>query len=149
MRIIRANQEHLDELAGLFDQYRVFYQEVADRKACRDFLAARLMHEQSVVFAAQSDQGCLVGFTQLYCSFCSVELKPLVYLYDLFVDPAARRTGVARALMERARTFALEQGAGRVTLQTALDNVRAQALYEDLGYVRDTEFYCYNLQLEG
>lgn len=147
MEIFRATPEHLDQLAGLFDQYRVFYQEAPDYEACRNFMAERLDRDESVIFAARSEAGDLVGFTQLYHSFCSVELMPLVYLYDLFVDPAARRGGVARALMEAARQYAQAHGAGRLQLETAIDNTKAQALYEDLGWKKDTEFFTYHLAL--
>jgi len=145
MDIFRANQEHLDQLAGLFDQYRVFYEKKSDSEACRNFLAERLENEESVIFAAGSDEGTLVGFTQLYTSFCSVELKPMVYLYDLFVDPGARRSGVARALMEAARQYAQTHGAERLQLETAITNTQAQALYEDLGWQKDKEFFTYHL----
>ena len=145
MKIIRATAENLDELAGLFDQYRQFYQQSPAFEACRAFMAERIENNQSVIFAAQSDEGFIIGFTQLYRSFCSVELKELIYLYDLFVVPTARRTGVARALMEAARQYASARGADRLTLETAITNRAAQALYEELGYARDEEFYSYSI----
>jgi ribosomal protein S18 acetylase RimI-like enzyme len=149
MDIFRVNIEHLDELASLFDQYRQFYQQPPNLEACRAFMAERINNDESVIFAAQSDEGSIVGFTQLYRSFCSVELQEIFYLYDLFVDPSARRTGTARALMETARQYAAAREAGRLTLETAISNRIAQALYEDLAYARDKEFYTYHLDLQG
>jgi ribosomal protein S18 acetylase RimI-like enzyme len=149
MDIFRVNIEHLDELASLFDQYRQFYKQPPDLEACRAFMAERINNDESVIFAAQSDEGSIVGFTQLYRSFCSVELQEIFYLYDLFVDPSARRTGTARALMETARQYAAAREAGRLTLETAISNRIAQALYEDIGYERDKEFYTYHLDLQG
>ncbi len=145
VKIIRAKAENLDELAGLFDQYRQFYEQAPGLEACRAFMAERIENDESVIFAAQSDEGFIIGFTQLYRSFCSVELKELIYLYDLFVAPTARRTGAARALMEAARQYASARGADRLTLETAITNRAAQALYEDLGYERSEEFYTYSL----
>ena len=147
MKIFQAGLQHSDELAGLFNQYRVFYKKKSNPEACRVFLVERLENDQSIIFAAQGSSGTLQGFTQLYQSFCSVELRPLIYLYDLFVEPAARRSGMARALMEAARQYAVEQGADRLQLETAIDNATAQALYDNLGYKRDTEFYTYHLLL--
>jgi ribosomal protein S18 acetylase RimI-like enzyme len=149
MDICRVNVEHLDELAGLFDQYRQFYEQPPNFEACRAFMAERIKNDESVIFAAQSGDGTLIGFTQLYRSFCSVELKEIFYLYDLFVDPSTRRAGTARALMEAARQYASEHDADRLTLETAIGNRIAQALYEDLGYARDKEFYTYHLDLQG
>ncbi len=147
MNVFRANKDNLDQLAGLFDRYRVFYEQDSDYDACRNYMAERLEKDQSVIFAARGEEDTLIGFTQLYRSFCSVELKPLVYLYDLFVEPGARRSGVARALMQAATEYAQSHGAGRLQLETAIDNTQAQALYEDLGWEKDTEFFTYHLAL--
>ena len=148
MNILRANTGHLEALAGLFDQYRCFYEQASDPEACGKFIADRLRNEESVIFAAQTEDGDIVGFTQLYRSFCSVEMKELIYLYDLFVAPHARRQGVARALMDAARRYSQDRGAGRLQLETAISNRPGQALYEDLGWERDQEFYTYHLALQ-
>lgn len=147
MKIIRAGIEQLEAVAALFDQYRQFYEEQADLAACKQFIGNRLSNNQSVIFAAQSVTGELLGFTQLYRSFCSVEMTELIYLYDLFVTPAARRQGVARSLMQAAREYASSRGAGRLQLETAITNLAGQALYEQLGWQRDEEFFTYHLPL--
>ena len=49
--------------------------------------------------------------------------------------------------MERARAHAVESGALRIDLETAVDNTIAQELYESLGYIRETQFYKYSLNL--
>ena len=146
--IVRAGHEHLDGLAALFDAYRVFYERPSDVAAARRFLHERLSNLESVVFLALDGEGEGLGFTQLYPSFSSVSLCRLWILYDLFVAPGARRLGVGRALMEKAHEFAAETGGGFVELSTAKDNYQAQALYESLGYVRDTDFYSYELLLK-
>ena len=69
-------------------------------------------------------------------------------LYDLFVDPDARRGGVGRALMQAAQAFGRVAGAARLDLTTARSNTRAQALYESEGWRRDDVFLTYNLSLE-
>jgi ribosomal protein S18 acetylase RimI-like enzyme len=61
--------------------------------------------------------------------------------------PAARKRGAAKALMERARQLALETGADGLILDTAVDNLPAQRLYEQLGWKRDTEFHRYFLKI--
>ena len=69
-------------------------------------------------------------------------------LGDLFTDPAARGRGVGTQLMNTARAFALLSGAKGLTLETAVDNLSAQRLYESLGYVRDPGYYTYCLDLK-
>jgi len=100
-----------------------------------------------VIFLAEDESGRAIGFTQMYPALCSVAMARYWVLYDLFVDRAARGAGVGRMLMERARAHAVESGALRIDLETAVDNTIGQALYESLGYVRETQFHKYSLNL--
>lgn len=146
--VSRATHGDLDALVPLFDAYRVFYRQPSDPDAARAFLDARLQHDESVVFIARGN-GVPTGFTQLYPAFSSVAARRVWILNDLFVAPAARKRGVARALMDAARIFAASTGAVRITLETARDNRAAQALYESLGYGRDDGMFAYSLTLDG
>ena len=74
-------------------------------------------------------------------------LKPLWILYDLYVAPQARRLGAGKALMDRAQQFAAETKAWGLWLETAVDNVPGQKLYERQGWIRDEEFYRYQKML--
>lgn len=91
----------------------------------------------------------LIGFCQLYPTFCSVRVAPTYVLYDLFVSPGARRSGAGRALMFAAEAHAARTGAARMELSTAKTNTAAQALYESLGWMRDEAFYVYGKSLRG
>ena len=144
--IRRATAADLDALVGLFQGYLAFYRRAHAPDAVRDFLGARLQRGESTVFLAwQGAQA--VGFVQLYPAFASLSLLPSWILYDLFVEPAARGRGAARALMDAARQLGVETGACEIFLQTARDNRSAQKLYEDLDYERDDEFLVYTLAL--
>lgn len=143
MHIIQAELIHLDTLVPLFDQYRQFYQKPTDPMAARDYLQARLSQEESTLFLALDGQNQGMGFTQLYPSFCSVEMYRIWILYDLFVAPSLRQQGVGAALLHRARRLAAESSAERLELQTGTDNYAAQALYEKLGYRRQNDFNTY------
>jgi ribosomal protein S18 acetylase RimI-like enzyme len=151
VRIVRASAEYAGRIAPLFDAYRQFYQQPSDLKAARQFIAERLIHTESVIFLAllgtDADEPA-VGFTQLYPSFSSTAMKRLWILNDLYVAPDARRHGVAKALMERARQFAVDTKADGLCLETAVDNLPGQRLYESLGWERDNEFFRYNLRLK-
>lgn len=149
MNIFRADARHLDPISELFDQYRQFYRKAPDHAGCRAFIGDRIANGESVIFAARQPDGRIVGFTQLYHSFCSVEMTPLIYLYDLFVAADARGQGVATALMEAARQHGIESGAERLQLETAVDNEVAQSLYETLGWKRDELFHVYHLELDA
>ena len=144
--IIRATTEHLDVLVPLFDAYRQFYQAEADPEGARTFLHERLTLDESVVFLAYVD-GEAVGFTQLYPLLASIVMRRIWLLNDLFVASHARKPGVGRALLGRAREFGLETGAHRLQLSTEVTNLTAQSVYEGHRWQRETEYYHYRLLL--
>ena len=83
----------------------------------------------------------------MYPSFSSVSAKRSWILNDLYVAAGSRRSGVARTLMNAAKDFAIGTGAKGLSLSTARSNVIAQALYESLGYEKDSDFYSYYLRV--
>jgi ribosomal protein S18 acetylase RimI-like enzyme len=146
MKIFRAQSEQIELVGPLFDSYRQFYGQRADVEGARNFLHERLNKDESAIFLAMDGEKA-VGFIQLYPSFDSVTMQRLWVLNDLFVVPEARKRGVAKLLMERARQLAVETKAKGLILETAVDNLPAQRLYEKLGWKRDEEFYRYYLNV--
>ena len=141
-----AEARDLDQLAELFDQYRQFYECPPNLSAAKNWIAENLERGRSTLFAADNGSQ-LLGFTQLYPALCSVDLVDYFVLYDLYVIEAARRQGIARALMNAASDWAKAQGAARLDLETARDNAPGQALYRDLGYELDEVFLKFSLDL--
>jgi ribosomal protein S18 acetylase RimI-like enzyme len=147
MEIIEAGSNELEEVTPLFDLYRQFYKQPSDLPGCRNYIQARMEGSESTIFLARTPQGEAVGFTQLYATFCSVEMIPRLILYDLYVDASVRRQGYAKALMDRATEFAVQNGFKRLSLETAADNLPGQGLYEREGWERDLQFYTYHLSV--
>jgi ribosomal protein S18 acetylase RimI-like enzyme len=147
MKVFLANNEHLESLAILFDNCRIFYNQTSDIKAARNFLQERFQNNDSVVFAVKDNEK-IVGFTQLYPSFSSVSMKRVWILNDLYVEESYRRKKVATLLINTAQEYAKQSGAIRVILATHFSNITAQKLYESQGYIKDKEFYHYALQLQ-
>jgi ribosomal protein S18 acetylase RimI-like enzyme len=138
----------LDHVAPLFDAYRQFYGQSGDLVRARDFLAERFAHAESVILLAL-DETEYLGFTQLYPLFSSVRMVRTYLLNDLFVAPAARRSGVASGLLLAAADYGRAVGAANLSLSTAHDNTAAQALYESLGWQREEHFREYTLALQN
>jgi GNAT superfamily N-acetyltransferase len=148
VKIVRATLEDVPGLVPLFGGYRQFYRAEPDASAQQKFLEDRLSKEESVIFIAQDESGTAIGFTQLYPSFSSVTMAPIWILNDLFVDSSTRGTGAGRALLERARDWAIETGAVRLQLATEVTNEHAQAVYKACGWERNTTFYHYSLSVQ-
>ena len=135
VKIITATLDQLEQLAPLFNAYRVFYQQASDLEAATVFLCERFLLRENVIYMALEGQTVL-GFTQLYPSFSSVSLKRLWILNDLYVIPEARGLRVGEALIGAAVELARSSGAIGVQLETAHSNLSGQKLYERLGFQR-------------
>lgn len=143
MRIRMAEESDVPLIAPLFNAYREFYGQNSDLDGARDCISENLVLSRSSIFLFEKD-GAVIGFTQLYPAFCSVEMKPFYVLYDLFVASNHRTKGVGSALLNHAHDWARSQRAFRVVLETAHTNTTAQSVYEGLGYELETEFRKYS-----
>ena len=144
-----ATLADLELVAPLFDTYRQFYEQPPDLDRARKFIRDQIERAESDILLAIGAHGDILGFCQLYPTFCSVEAEPIYALYDLFVWPQARRSGVGRALLLAAEALAAQNGKVRMDLTTARTNLSAQAAYELLGWVRDEVFYGYNKAIKA
>ena len=142
-----ATIQDLEPVAQLFDAYRQFYEQAPDIELAKAFIAERLNNQDSTILLAINSAQKIIGFCQLYPTFCSVIATPICVLYDLFVDSNVRKTGAGKALMLAAHVYAANNGFKRLDLTTAKTNTSAQALYESLGWVRDEVFYSYSKAL--
>jgi ribosomal protein S18 acetylase RimI-like enzyme len=137
------------ELAELFDAYRVFYGAESAPLKAEAFVNGLITQRRTHFFLAREAEGRpALGFVHLMPSISTVAMRPMWLLEDLYVAPAARRKGVAAALMAHAEKFARETGAERLTLATAHDNRTAQSLYKQMGYVKEEHFWYYHRMLD-
>ena len=65
----------------------------------------------------------------------------------MFIREEYRKKGLAKSLMNAAKNYAIENDFGSIELSTNKANIPGQSLYESLGYIRDQEFYSYDLEI--
>ncbi len=147
IRIEQATTKDLDELAILFDKYRVFYKKTSDVDAAKDFLRERMAANESVIFVSFDEANVMTGFTQLYPIFSSTRMKRLWLLNDLFVDADYRGKGFSIALIDKAKDLCKQTGACGLMLETAKSNEIGNNLYPRSGFVMDQEhnFYTWDV----
>lgn len=139
--INKTKLSELDELAPLFDAYRVFYEQPSDIDRAKQFLTDRIKNQESIIYLARWD-GVACGFTQLYRTFSSISTQHSWILNDLFVDPSVRGKGIGEHLLKKAQEFARLDNAKGLALETGVENP-AQKLYERLGWKQDAEYLNY------
>ncbi len=144
--IKRATSDKARIIGKVFDLYRVFYNQESNFEVATKYIFERLDQNDSIIFYIEENDEC-IGFTQLYPTFDSVNVRKKIVLYDLFVREEHRKKGFAKALMDAAKDYAKENNFGSIELSTNKENVPGQTLYESLGYIRDQEFYSYDLEI--
>ena len=149
LQIYRAESNHAEKIAPLFDAYQVFYGQTSNLLESYNYLDQRLKLGESTVFYAQDNFGELLGFVQLYPTFSSVSARRTWVLNDLFTVESGRGQGVGRALLEMAKSFVISTGAKGIYLETGANNKNAQRLYESQGYVKDSGYYSYYLDFSN
>ena len=89
----RANKNDANMIGEVFNLYRVFYKQDSNVEIAQKYIAERLTNNESVIFFAE-DNGKCIGFTQLYPTFDSVNVRQKIVLYDLFVREEYRRKSI-------------------------------------------------------
>ncbi|MEN4762345.1 GNAT family N-acetyltransferase [Chryseobacterium sp. C39-AII1] len=123
----------IDQLAELFDQYRIFYHKDSDISAAKKFLTERIENKDSEIFVAESE-GELVGFVQLYPLFSSTRMKRYWLLNDLYVNGNHRGKGFSKKLIEDSKELAKFTDAAGILLETGKSNDIGNQLYPSCGF---------------
>jgi GNAT superfamily N-acetyltransferase len=103
-------------------------------EATAEGLRAHLFAAEPRVFAHVAEEGGrIVGIAVWFLTFSTWTGRHGVYLEDLFVDPAARGGGVARALVRALAAEARDRGCARMDWAVLDWNEAAKAFYRRLG----------------
>lgn len=121
MRIVPMAARHLESLAEI---ERQCFREPWSIQALRE----ELENEKNLFLVAE-EQGAALGYVG-----CQTVLDE-GYITNVAVAPAARRRGIARALLQELSRYAEERGLSFVTLEVRQSNAPAIALYGGQGYV--------------
>ena len=147
--IERVREEDLPDLLPLVRAYCDFY-EVAPSDDALLSLSRALIEDPAregvqLLARSEDDERRPLGFATIFWSWSTLNAARLAIMNDLFVDPAARGTGVADALIAACREEARTNGAVWLGWQTAKDNHRAQKVYDRVGGER-SEWIDYGLR---
>src|SRR3954452_11930275 len=79
------------------------------------------------------DNGTVAGFCSLHFRSRLNHTAPQAWVPDLYVDPATRGRGAAKALLIEAERLARERGCYELVLESAFDRSEAHLLYSAAG----------------
>ena len=153
MSVRSATAEDLPAVLPLVRAYCEFYETTPEQapdeglgEMCRALIATP--EDQGMLLVAEDESGEVVGFAAVGWKWSSLRASRVAILEDLFVAPDVRGSGFGRELILACAERARKHGAPKLEWVTALDNERAQSVYDGVGATYG-EWRNYELELEG
>jgi ribosomal protein S18 acetylase RimI-like enzyme len=110
----------------------------------RDVFLAHLDHDDARVFVAELDSE-VAGAVSLWFQPRLNWTSPQAWIPDLYVEPAFRRRGAARALLDACVEEARRRGCHRLVLESGHHRAEAHRLYEQYGFQHYARAYALEL----
>ena len=147
MEILKATIEEAGEIALLndavqrmhFERYPNIFKYPLDRSEMEKFWRERLSEADNFAFIARVS-GQAVGYV-----LSAIQRRPesalqhaqeTMYIQEIYIEPANRRQGIGRELMQAVEDVAAGHGIGRFSLVSWEFNKDAHAFFERLGFCR-------------
>ena len=102
-----------------------------------DAYAEKMLSKESIISLVALSDGQVIGGLVAYELEKLEQERSEIYIYDLAVDDAYRRQGLATALIERVGEIASSRGAWVIYVQADYGDEPAIALYTKLGRRED------------
>ncbi len=132
----RADSETLKQLSILFAEAFEDHESYQSAIPSDEYLEGLLAREDFIPLVAVADDK-VVGGLVAYVLRKFEQERSEIYIYDLAVDEAYRRRGIATGLIEKLREIARERGAWVIYVQADHGDEPAIKLYESLGTRED------------
>lgn len=118
-----------------FDSLRFLAATGRTQSAYAAFLGTQIDAPDAAVLVADDDAR-VIGYAYVAVeSYDYMSLRgPAGILHDIVVDPASRRRGVGRRLLEAAFAYVQARGLSQIVLSTAKRNEAAQRFFASVGF---------------
>lgn len=147
IRVEPLKEADYERVLPLIAGYQRFYRAEPDEERNRAFFRRFLAPSEDGLLLAAWNEGELIGFATLYWMFSSTHAAEAALMNDLFVAEGHRGEGIGLALIEASVAAARDKGVRHLEWFTALDNERAQRLYDRTAAQR-SGWYKYEIPIE-
>ena len=131
-----AEPRDVADIVGLIEELAEFENLAHLVQTTAEKLHPHLFGDKPVVEALIGEvDGEAVSFALFFTNFSTFLAQPGIYLEDLYVRPAHRRSGLGRALLTRLAEIACERGYGRFDWSVLDWNEDAIRFYQSMGAV--------------
>jgi GNAT superfamily N-acetyltransferase len=145
-----ATEADLADLLPLMRAYCDFYEKAPGDEELLALSRALIAdpEQEGVQLIARDADGRALGFATIFWSWSTTAASRIGIMNDLYVVPGARGSGLAELLIDACVQRCARRGAGELEWQTAPSNLRAQAVYDRCGGVRE-QWINYTLAVSG
>jgi aminoglycoside 3-N-acetyltransferase I len=139
LTVLRLRPEHAHLVPSLLDMFGTAFEAVDEWTTKRPDAAylAKLLAKDDVFVIAAVAQGKVIGGLVAYELQKIEQQRSEIYIYDLAIDEAHLRQGIATALIEALQPLARACGAWVIYVQADYGDDPAIALYTKLGVRED------------
>jgi GNAT superfamily N-acetyltransferase len=130
----------LAEFEGYLDQYSVTVQDLEQR----GFPTSGAPEFHALIAEVNGE---LTGMLVYYFIPFTFDLRPTLFIKELFVPKQARGQHIGEKLFTAVREIAIRENCGRIKWDVLHDNVTAQRFYERQGARHDARWLGYVLKL--
>ncbi|MFC6883390.1 GNAT family N-acetyltransferase [Actinomadura yumaensis] len=139
IEVVPATPAHTATVAELLGEMDQFY-----GASELEPISARLQHINTALFSDPPagfallafEESAAVGIATYSFLWPAVGLTRSLYLKELYVREAHRRSGVGTTLMQALKDIAITHECSRIEWTTDEENLGAQSFYKELGFVR-------------
>ena len=146
MLIRRAQPGDEADITAMIYELATFERAVDQCTVTETHMRTALFGQEPTAYAHVAEvDGQIAAGAVWYLSFSTWDGQPGIYLEDLFVRPAFRRRGLARAMMRELASECVAKGYTRLTWAVLDWNVDAIALYDGVGAKPLSEWISYRV----
>ncbi len=144
----QAKADDCDQLLNLMRQLAAFEDYIDDFTiTCEDLLAHGFSESPNFTAVVAEQGGNLLGYLVYYLIPFTYDLKPTLFIKELYVDKDVREKGIGKGLMELTIKDAKNKNCGRLKWDVLSDNIKAQEFYQRFGATHDKRWQGYVLKL--
>lgn len=127
----------LAEFEGYLTEFRVTEQ---------DILTLGIEQRRFTVLVAEQDQR-LLGMLVYYILPFTYDMKPWIFIKELFIEEKGRGKGVGQELMQNLAKECVALGGSKIKWDVLTHNNRARGFYENLGAKQEKDWLGYAMDI--
>lgn len=146
--IRHAVKEDCEDLLKMMKKLAIFEDYIEDFSVSQQDLVEHGFSKYPTFTAVVAEQNSqLLGYLVYYLIPFTYDLKPTLFIKELYVNKDVRGKNIGKQLMQYTIRDAKEKGCGRMKWDVLSDNIKAQSFYKSFGAEYDARWQGFVLKV--